>query len=65
METGAHEAREEMTKVQLELNLQIVELRLKAQPSTPPEIEEQHASTIAVGLEEIGGAMHDCTNMLE
>jgi len=28
--TGIHEAKEEMKKVQLELNLQIVKLRLKA-----------------------------------
>jgi len=32
---GVREAQEEMTKVQLELNLQITELWLKAQPSTP------------------------------
>ena len=33
---GVREAREEMVKVQLELSLHIVELRLKVQPSTPP-----------------------------
>lgn len=36
--TGIHEAREEMTKVQLELNLQIAKLQLKVQPSTSPEV---------------------------
>jgi hypothetical protein len=40
---GVREAREEMAKVQLELNLQIAELQLKAQPSTPPEVREQRA----------------------
>jgi len=38
--TRVHKAREEMTKVQLELNLQIIELRLEVQPSTPPKVRE-------------------------
>lgn len=54
-----------MTKVWLELNIQIVELRLKAQPSTPSEVLEQRASAITTGLEEIGGAVRYCTSMLE
>ena len=62
---GVQNAREEMTKVQLELNLHIVKLRLKAQCSTPPKVRELHASTIVEGLEEIGGAVQDCTCMLE
>lgn len=37
---GFYDAKEEMTKVQLELNLQIVELRLNAQPVTPPKVRE-------------------------
>jgi len=35
--SGFHGAKEEATRVQLELNLQIVELRLKAQSSMPPK----------------------------
>ena len=62
---GVHKAREEMTKVQLELNLQIAKLWLKAQPSTPLEVREQRASAITAGLDEIRGAVRDCTNMLE
>ena len=54
-----------MAKVQLELNLQIIELRLKEQPSTPPEVREQHTNTITSGLEEISSAVKDCTKMLE
>ena len=54
-----------MTKVQLELNLQIVELRLKVQPSTPSEVREQCDNTIIVKLEEIVGVMRDCIDMLE
>ena len=38
---GVCEAKEEMEKVQLELNLQITKLRLKAQPSMPPEVREK------------------------
>ena len=62
---GVCEAREEMTKVQLELNIQIIELRLKVQPSTPSEVREQCGSAITAGLDEIGSAVQDCTNMLE
>ena len=63
--SGVCDLREETTRVQLELNLQIDELQLKAQPSTPLKIKEQHTSTIAVGLEEIGGTVCDYTNILE
>ena len=63
--SGVRDVREETTKVQLELNLQIGELWLKAQPSTPPEIRERCASAITTVLEDIGGAVRDCTNMLE
>lgn len=54
-----------MTKVQLKLNLQIIELRLEAQPSTPLKVRGKCASAIIVRLEEIGGAVRDCTNILE
>lgn len=36
--SGVCEAREEMAKVQLELNLHIVELQFNVQPSTPPKV---------------------------
>jgi len=55
--TGVREARELMKNVQLELNLQIVELQLKPQPSTPPEVRDQHANTIIARLDEIGNAV--------
>ena len=38
--TGVRDAREKMAKVWLELNLQIAELQLKAQPSTPLKVKE-------------------------
>jgi hypothetical protein len=62
---GVHEAREEMASVQLELNIQIAGLRLKVQPSTPPEVKEQCVSTITSGLEEISSAVRDYTRMIE
>lgn len=43
-------ARDQMDNVQLELNLQITKLQLKAQPSTPPEVREECASTITSGM---------------
>lgn len=51
------EAQDEMTKVQLELKLNIAKLLLKAQRSTPPKVREQHANAIIAGLDEIGGAV--------
>ena len=54
-----------MTKVQLDLNLQIVELWLKVQPSTPLEVREHHANAIITGLDEISSAVRDYTKILE
>lgn len=62
---GVREARELMKNVQLELNLQIVELHLKPQPSTPPEVREQRANAITTRLDEISSAVWDCTNILK
>lgn len=54
-----------MAKFQLELNLQIVELQLKAQPSTPPEMKEQRSNTITAGTIEINSAVMDCTKLFK
>ena len=62
---GASEAREEMTKVQLELNLQIAELQLKVQPSTPLEVKEQHTSAITTRMEDISSVVRDYTRMFK
>jgi len=48
-----------MTKVQLELNLQIAELQLKVQPSSPLEDREQRARAIQTRLEEIRQAVQN------
>lgn len=41
---GVCDAHIELDKVQLELNLQIANLQLKAQPSTSPEVKVKHSS---------------------
>lgn len=38
---GVRDAQIEIAKVQFELNLKITEIKLRAQPSTPPEVREQ------------------------
>jgi len=63
--TTVCEARAETIKVQLELNFQIAKLQLKAHHSTPPKVIEKRASVIKIGLEEIGPAVQDYTEMLE
>ena len=52
-----HMAKEETVKVQLDLNLQITELRLKMHPFTPLEVREQCHHTIQSGLEVIEHAV--------
>lgn len=54
---GVHKVWEEMTKVQLELNFQIIELWLKVQPSTPLKVREEHANAIIAKLDEIDNAV--------
>lgn len=51
--------------MQLELNLQIAKLQMKAQPATPLEVKEQRVSTIQTGLAEIGRVVQDGTDMLD
>lgn len=62
---GVRKALEEVSKFQLELNLQISELQLKVHLSTPLEVREQRARTIQMDLEKIGQATQDCTRLLE
>lgn len=61
--TGMCKVNEEMARVQLELNLQIVELQLKAQSSTPLEVKDQRASTITIVIPKVNSAMKDYTNL--
>lgn len=43
---GVRKAQTELAKVQFELNLKIIELELRPQPSTPPEFREQRETTV-------------------
>ena len=54
-----------MARVQLKLNLQIVELQLKTQPSTPPEVKEKCASVITTAITEVNSAVTDYTKLFE
>jgi len=65
MATGFHTAQEEAAKAQWELNLQIAEVRLTAQPTTPPEVREQCRRAIQAGLEVIERTVHDCMGLLD
>jgi len=49
----------------LELNLQIVELWLKEQPSTPSEVREQHHRAIQSGLEVIEHVVQEFMGLLD
>lgn len=60
-----YEVKEEMAMVLLKLNLQIDELQLKAQPSTLPEVKEQHTSTITTTIAKVNSATTDYTNLFE
>lgn len=62
---GVHDTHTEMVWVHLELNLQIIELQLKAQPSTPPKVKEQQATTITEVVAAIDNAIADCTQLFK
>jgi len=62
--SGFREAQEEAVRIQLELSLQIVELKLQVQPSTPPEVTEQCKSIIYSAWEMITLSMKECIDLL-
>lgn len=62
---GVRDSREEMTKVQMELNLQMVELQLKVQPSTPLEVKEQRAVEITTIIAVVNSAVTYYTKLFE
>lgn len=63
--TGVHDTRAEMARVQLELNLQIAELQLKAQPSTSPEVREQRITAVTTMIVEIDSEVAHCMQLFE
>jgi len=54
-----------MARVQMKLNLHIVELQLKAQPSTPLEIREQRTTAVITTMAVIDSAVADCRQLFE
>jgi len=62
---GVCDTHTKLEKVKLELNLKIIELQLKAQPSTPPEIKEQHESTVRYTITAVDSTIKDCTIVFE
>lgn len=65
LESGFYEAKEEEMRIELDLNLQITELRLKVKPSTPFEVGEQWHYVIQYGLEVIACTTEECTGLLD
>jgi len=47
------------------LNLQIVELQLKAQSSIPLEVKDQRANTITIVISKVNSAVKHCTNLFK
>lgn len=58
-------AQEQAAKAHWELNLQIMELRLKAQTTTSLGVIEQRCRTLQEELEVIECAIQDCTGLLD
>ena len=65
LDTGVRDARIELAKVQLELNLQITDLQLKAQLSTPPEVKKQHATVVTEAIVAVDNAVAGYTQIFE
>jgi len=62
---GVREVHTEMARVQLELNLNIIELQLKAQPSTLLEVKEQRATAVTEAIAAVNSEVVDCTQLFE
>jgi len=54
-----------VARVQFELNMKSMELQLKSQPSTLPEVREQHGATIKEGMDIVDAIVVDCTTLFE
>lgn len=59
------EVKEEVARVQFELNTKIIELVLKLQPSTSPKVREQCSAAVKEGIAIVDVAVVDCTNLFE
>jgi len=63
--TAVRDTQTKMAQVQLELNLQIKECQLRAQPSTPPEVKEQWVTAVTKAVVAVENAVVDCTQLFE
>lgn len=59
------EAKVEVGRVQFELNMKIIKLQLKLQPTTPSEVWEQCEATIKEGMTTLDAIVIDCTTLFE
>lgn len=59
------DTRTELAEVQLELNLKITELQLKAQPLTLPKVRMQCATIVADAVAAVASEMMECTTLFE
>lgn len=62
---SVRDTKTEVAKVQFELNLKITEFELKSQPSTPPEVREQHKAAVKDGVTAVDAVVVDCTVLFE
>ena len=63
--TGVREEKTKVAKVEFELNLKIAELKLKSQPSTPPEVRVQCEVAVKDGVVAVDNLVADCTVLFE
>lgn len=62
---GVHETQVEKAKVRLDQNLQIVELQLKAQPSTLLQIREQCTTSVTIEMVTVDSVVEDYMQIFE
>lgn len=63
--TGVCDARAEMARVQLELNLQLTKLQLRAQLSTLSKVREQHTTMVTTSIMMVDSAVINYMKLFE
>ncbi len=59
------DARTKLAKVQFEMNLKIMELELRAETSTPPEVREQCEAAVKDEAAAVDATVKECTSLLQ
>eukprot|EP00253_Pinus_taeda_P028291 PITA_28291 len=62
---GVRDAWTKMAKVKFEPNLKITKLKLREQPSTPPEVREQREAAVKNAVAVADSAVEKCTALFE